>query len=128
MMKPLRVVTLVAWLVAGVSGPAFAQAGADFSGVWQPRYHEDQPDRIPGPELTDYTGLPINDSARQYANSWDPSRLTLPEEQCRVHVSPYIYRGPLNLRVWEDKDPDTQELVAIKHHISTYDQTRTIYM
>ena len=26
-----------------------------------------------------YTGLPINDSARQYANSWDPSRLTLPE-------------------------------------------------
>jgi len=45
-----------------------------------------------------------------------------------VHVSPYIYRGPLNLRVWEERDPDTQELVAIKHHISTYDQTRTIYM
>jgi len=45
-----------------------------------------------------------------------------------VHVSPYIYRGPLNLRVWEDRDPDTQELVAIKHHISTYDQTRTIWM
>ena len=39
-----------------------------------------------------------------------------------------IYRGPLNLRVWEERDPDTQELVAIKHHISTYDQTRTIYM
>ena len=94
------------------SSRRFAQAGADFSGVWQPRYHEDQPDRIPGPELTDYTGLPINDSARQYANSWDPSRLTLPEEQCRVHVSPYIYRGPLNLRIWEEKDPKTQDLIA----------------
>src|SRR5207249_5113553 len=86
------------------------------------------PERIPGPELGDYLGLPINASARQFADSWDPSRITLPEEQCRVHVSPYIYRGPLNLRIWEERDPDTQELVAIKHHISTYDQTRTIYM
>jgi hypothetical protein len=102
--------------------------GADFSGVWQPRYHEDQPDRIPGPELTDYTGLPINESARQYADSWDPSRLTLPEEQCRVHVSPYIYRGPTNLRIWEEKDPKTQDLIAIKHYTSTFEQTRTIWM
>ena len=78
MTKLMSVIALAASLVAGASLPAFAQAGADFSGVWQPRYHEDQPDRIPGPELTDYTGLPINDSARQYANSWDPSRLTLP--------------------------------------------------
>ena len=30
------------------------RAQADFSGVWQPRYHEDQPERIPGPELRDY--------------------------------------------------------------------------
>ena len=56
MIKGLSVVALAGWLVAGASIPAFAQAGADFSGVWQPRYHEDQPDRIPGPELTDYTG------------------------------------------------------------------------
>jgi len=106
--------------------PALAQA--DFTGTWGARYLEDQPERIPGPELGDYLGLPINAAARQFADSWDPSRITLPEEQCRVHVSPYIYRGPLNLRIWEERDPETQELVAIKHHISTYDQTRTIYM
>jgi hypothetical protein len=115
------VVTAVTW-----AAPAFAQA--DFSGVWQPRYHEDQPERIPGPELRDYLGLPINDSARQFADSWDPGRIALPEEQCRVHVSPYIYRGPTNLRIWEDKQPKTQDLVAIKHYHSTYEQTRTIYM
>ncbi len=108
------------------SSPVFAQA--DFTGTWGARYQEDQPERIPGPELGDYLGLPINAAARQFATSWDPSRITLPEEQCRVHVSPYIYRGPLNLRIWEDRDPETQELIAIKHHISTYDQTRTIYM
>src|SRR6516225_5430155 len=105
--------------LALTAGPGWAQAqGADFSGVWQPRYQEDFPERIPGPELVDYLGLPINDSARQFAESWDPSRITLPEEQCRVHVSPYIYRGPTNLRIWEEKHPVTQDLIAIKHYIS----------
>jgi len=105
-----------------------ARAQADMDGTWQPRYHEDQPERIPGPELKDYLGLPINDAARQFADSWDPGRIALPEEQCRVHVSPYIYRGPTNLRIWEDKQPKTQDVVAIKHYHSTYEQTRTIYM
>ena len=128
MHRHLRVVVRAAIVVAiaAIAQPAFAQA--DMSGVWQPRYDEDQPERIPGPELVDYLGLPINDSARQFAEAWDPSRITLPEEQCRVHVSPYIYRGPMNLRVWEERDPKTQQLIAIKHYISTYEQTRTIYM
>lgn len=117
---------LVLALVLLTGAPAFAQA--DFSGAWAARLQEDFTERIPGPDLGDYLGLPINASARQYGDSWDPSRITLPEEQCRVHVSPYIYRGPLNLRIWEERDAETQELVAIKHHISTYDQTRTIYM
>jgi len=112
---------------------ASASAQSDMSGVWQSRsaganYFEDQAERGPGPELRDYLGLPISDAARQFADSWDPSRITLPEEQCRVHVSPYIYRGPLNLRIWEEKDPKTQNLIAIKHYISTYEQTRTIWM
>jgi hypothetical protein len=119
----LAAATLIAALL-----PSVASAQADFSGVWQPRYHEDQSERIPGPELRDYAGLPINENARQFADSWDPSRITLPEEQCRVHVSPYIYRGPMNLQVWEERDPKTRELVAIKHYISTYEQTRSIYM
>src|SRR5262245_19668257 len=117
--------------IAGTSAPAFAQggaAGADFVGVWQPRYQEDQPERIPGPELRDYLGLPISDAARQFADTWDPSRITLPEEQCRVHVSPYIYRGPTNLRIWEEKHPKTQDLIAIKHYHSTYELTLTIWM
>jgi len=105
-----------------------AQAQIDFAGVWQPIYQEDIPERLAGPALRDYVGLPINDSARQFADSWDPSRITLIEEQCRVHVSPYIYRGPTQLRIWEEKDPKTQQLLAIKHYISTYEQTRTIWM
>jgi hypothetical protein len=106
--------------------PALAQA--DFSGVWIPRYHEDYPERIPGPDLGDYQGLPINSAARQYADSWHPDRITLPEEQCRVHVSPYIYRGPVRLSIWQERDPMTRELVAIRHRVNTYDQDRTIYL
>ena len=109
-----------------LSGPAWAQI--DFSGSWAPLYHEDLPDRIPGPELGDYLGLPINDAARLKAESWDASRLTLPEEQCRVHVSPYIYRGPLDLRIWSEKNPETQQVVAIRNYLGTYSQNRTIWM
>ena len=122
----LSVAGVLACVLAAGATPAHAQI--DLDGIWQPRYFEDQPERIPGPELRDYLGLPVNDAARQYADSWDPSRITLPEEQCRVHVSPYIYRGPTNLRIWEERHPKTQELVAIKQYHSTYEQTRTIYM
>ena len=123
LMRFLLIVAMVAILPRET---AFAQILLD--GEWSPQYHEDQPERIPGPELVDYLGLPINDAARQRAESWDASRLTLPEEQCRVHVSPYIYRGPLDLRIWQEKDPETQQVIAIRNYISTWSQFRTIWM
>jgi cyclase len=123
---PTRSLLFLALVMLLPRGAAFAQILLD--GEWQPRYHEDEPERLPGPELGDFLGLPINNAARQRAESWDASRLTLPEEQCRVHVSPYIYRGPLDLRIWQEKDPDTQQVIAIKNYISTWSQFRTIWM
>ncbi|HEY3824633.1 MAG TPA: MBL fold metallo-hydrolase [Bryobacteraceae bacterium] len=125
-MTLLRPIILIAAFTAVSFKPASAQILLD--GEWSPQYHEDQPERIPGPDLVDYLGLPINDAARQRAESWDASRLTLPEEQCRVHASPYIYRGPLDLRIWQEKDPETQQVIAIKNYISTWSQLRTIWM
>ena len=115
-------------LAMGLSSvPAAAQIL--LSGNWIPlRTTEDEQDRGPGPDLGDYTGIPINDAARLFAESWNASRLTLQEHQCRVHVAPYIYHGPLQLRIWEEKDPETQQVIAIKNYISTYEQTRTIWM
>lgn len=122
----LRYVCLAA-ICLGAAVPAAAQSM--LAGAWNSlRTFEDDQDRGPGPDLGDYLGLPINDAARLFADSWDASRLTLQEHQCRVHVAPYIYHGPLNLRIWEDKDPETQQVIAIKHYISTYEQTRTIWM
>jgi hypothetical protein len=97
-------------------------------GEWSPRYHEDQPDRIPGPELGDYTGLPLTDGARLAADSWDASRLTLREHQCKVHNGPYILHGPIQFRFSEERDLRTQQLIAIHEYLNTYEQERTIWM
>src|SRR6476659_5003929 len=105
--------------LAQTTGTILPAPGLDLAGNWAPVIHEDQPERIPGPELVNYLGLPITEGARLFALSWDASRLTLPEHQCQVHVAPYIYRGPLNLRVWEEKDPQSQRVIAIHQYIST---------
>ena len=106
--------------------PALAQQ--DLTGEYVSMFHEDQPERIPGPALGDYLGLPISDAARAYAEAWDASRMTLKEHQCMVHVAPYIFRGPGPVRIWQEKDQETQELRAIKIYHGTYQQTRTIWM
>lgn len=115
-------------LAAAVLAAIPAVGQVDLSGAWGPQFSEDAPERGPGPDLVDYLGLPINAEARQWALSWDPDRLTLPEHQCQVHTVAYIYRGPLQLRIWEERDPQTQELIAIHNYSSTYEQNRTIWM
>jgi glyoxylase-like metal-dependent hydrolase (beta-lactamase superfamily II) len=120
---------IVAVFAVLLLGREIVSAQAILAGNWNPyRNHEDEQDRGPGPDLGDYLGIPLNSAARLFADSWDASRLTLQEHQCRVHVAPYIYHGPLQLRIWEEKDPETQRVIAIKNYISTYEQTRTIWM
>jgi hypothetical protein len=132
----LRTISSLTLAAALAAIPALAQfagslnpaPGLDLSGNWAPLMHEDQPERGAGPALIDYLGLPITDGARLWGESWDASRLTVPEHQCQVHVVSYIYRGPLNVHIWEEKDPQSQRLIAIKQYISTYEQNRIIWM
>jgi len=54
-----RVVVLVA---AGLLAlPPMASAQADLTGIWAPIFHEDQVERIPGPDVGDYAGLMVID-------------------------------------------------------------------
>ena len=103
-------VVICALLVAAAARPVHAQV--DLSGEWSARYHEDQEHRIPGPELGDYTGLPINDAGRLKADSWDASILSLREHQAKPHPSTYSLRGPANIRITPQFDPVTQETIA----------------
>ena len=80
---------LAAWLA--VASPALSQT--DFTGQWAPLYHEDTIERVPGPELGDYTGLPLTAAARLRADSWDADRISV------VHWGQVIARGtPAELR------------------------------
>lgn len=122
------VVVTVLLLLMTTLGSRSAVAQVSLTGDWTTLFHEDQPERAPGPELGDYLGLPINAAARLYADSWKPSRITEPEQQCRAHAAPYIHRGPDQMRIWEEKDPTSQDVIAIKIFINTFAQTQTIYM
>jgi hypothetical protein len=86
--------------------------GVDFTGEWAPRFYEDQPERVPGPDLGDYLGIPITAAARLRANTWAASVQTLPEWQCRPHSADYIWRGPSPLTIRKEVDPMSRQVVA----------------
>jgi hypothetical protein len=69
-LKSAVVSALVACVLLTVSESAFAQM--DIVGEWAPLFHEDTPDRLPGPGPVDFTGLPLTDGARQWALSGTP--------------------------------------------------------
>jgi hypothetical protein len=128
-LAPLALLSLLPAAAFAQSAGAIAPSpGLDLSGNWAPVLHEDFPERIPGPELVNFAGLPVTEGAREFALSWDASRLTVPEHQCQVHVVSYIYRGPLQLRIWEERDPQSQRVYAIRQYIQNYEQNRTIWM
>lgn len=110
MSRLFRLVAVVPVLILTLVGSAFAQT--DFTGEWAPRMHEDQPERVPGPELGDYLGLPLSPAGRMRAETWDASLLTLPEWQCRPHSADYIWRGPSQARLWKEVDPVSREITA----------------
>jgi hypothetical protein len=103
-------------------------AQTDPTGEWDNRFHEDEPERIPGPGIGDYLGIPINDAARLRADTWTATLLELPENQCRPHPSDYSWRGPALLRIWKDIDPATQDVIAYHTHISWQAPEQTIWM
>ena len=124
MLKSFRQLSL-ALAASLLSLPAMAEK--NLSGVWSGTYFEDWPDRFPGPELGDYGGLPINDAGRLRAQSWDASLIALPEYQCRVHPADYA-NSFADIRIWEERDPYTEELVAIHLQHFAWQTRRSFWM
>ena len=126
-LKVTRSGIVAAWLLVLLgAAPVFAQI--NFVGEWTGRYHEDQPDRVPGEEPGDFSGVPLNEAARLFGDSWDVARHSVLEHQCAPYTLPYMFFGPNQFRIWQEHNQDTQELVAIRMHLGTYQQERTIWM
>jgi cyclase len=121
-----RTLIIAALMIVSFTSPALAQR--DLSGNWTALYHEDQPHRIPGPELGDYTGIPLNDAGRLKADSWDASILTLREHQAKPHPSTYSLRGPANIRITRELDPVTQEIIGYELFGTFGQATRLIWL
>jgi hypothetical protein len=102
----MRRVLLIA-LTASLSIPAFAQM--EFSGEWAPVQDEDN---TGNPYTGEFLGIPMSHAGSLRAQAWNASLYTLPEWQCRPHGAVYIARGPSQVRIWREVDPDSRETVA----------------
>ena len=85
------------------SRPLPAAAQVSFVGDWSGRYHEDQPDRVPGEEPGD-CGMPINEAARRFgdAGTWRVIRCSSISAR---HTLPCMFFGPNQFRIWEERNP-----------------------
>jgi len=122
-------------LVAAMSATAFAQgpnlfgsspSGVDISGDWfNTNQNSDSNATIP---LVSYGGYPLNTAGRFYALTWDPSRMTLRQQQCAQYSPHFLLHGGGNYRFWEERDPYDQQLISIKMYGQITEGTRVIWM
>ncbi len=116
-------------LLIGCLAGATVFAQANFVGDWAPLYHEDLPERIPGPELGDYSGIPVTDAARLRADSYVADRISsVTEYQCRPHGGDYSMRGAANMRITYIRDPRNAEIIGMHIQMAFREMQRTIWL
>jgi len=112
---------------ADAAGLGPVVSGTDYSGSWRPNQLVLESQTAAG-DLADYGGIPLNDAARLYALSWPASRQTVRQHQCMGYVTPYFWYAPANYRIWEERDPFTQRLIAWRFYGQIAQGDRTVYM
>ena len=114
-----------------VCAAAFGQAGVqssglDISGAW---FNTNQnTDSNATVQLVSYGGYPLNEAGRLYALSWNPSRNASPQQQCAQYSPHFLLHGGGNYRFWDERDPYTLRLIAIKMYGQITEGTRTVWM
>lgn len=125
----VAMVAMVAWGQGlDFSGHTNLPAGIDMSGTWYPQPGQDSGLITASGSLVEYGGIPVNEAGRLYALAWSAARIQGRQHQCMGYTIPYTYNQPGNLRFWEERDPFTQGLIAIKHYWQISEGTRTIWM
>lgn len=114
-MTTARACLIVAVITLACDTPASAQQ-VDLAGMWSASLgnHEELPLRgDPGVEVGEYVGIPLNEAARQHAESWTPTMHSLLEWQGRPHPVTYAMRAPRpDFRMGPIVDPKTEQLIA----------------
>ena len=112
----------------GFGAPISSNSGIDISGSWSYGGDQDADYGTAAGAVADYGGIPLNEAGRLYALAWDASRMTVRQQQCAGYGIPYAYYSPGNFRFWEERDPYTQQLLAIHMWFQTSEVRRTIWM
>ncbi len=122
------VFVLTATLMAGAAlaqGNERQISGIDISGSW---YNAGGNGGDGMPILAEYGGMPLNESARLYALAWSPARMTVRQQQCAAYDPSRQLHGGGNYRFWDERDPVTQRLIAIRIYGQITEAQRTIWM
>lgn len=90
--------------------PAFAQV--DFSGQWAAINQQDARTRGPGPDLVDYSPIPLNEEGRAVALSYSYSTISMPERMCMDWSENYIAFAPHAIMIERINDPVNGAILA----------------
>jgi glyoxylase-like metal-dependent hydrolase (beta-lactamase superfamily II) len=112
----------------GFGAPISSNSGIDISGTWSYGGDQDANYGTAFGAVADFGGIPLNEAGRLYGLAWDASRQTVRQQQCAGYGIPYAYFSPGNFRFWEERDPHTQQLIAIHMWFQTSEVRRTIWM
>lgn len=81
-----------------------------------------------GAKIGDYTGFPLNEAGRQWADSWMAARLEMPEHQCHPHPTQYSLWGPGNFRISNIFEPQTDRILGMRLQGTFGRADRTIWL
>jgi hypothetical protein len=105
------------WLALGVGTAAQGRGGGqtappptpqaaapfDLTGYWVSVITEDWRWRMVTPARGDYASIPINQEAKNAADTWDPARDEASGDVCKAYGPPGLMRQPGRLRIsWQD--------------------------
>jgi len=108
--------------------PATARAQVDLAGFWQNPTFEDVRERIDGPRIGDFLGLPINDAGRRAGDAWDAEILSVPEHQCQDYPADYQSNSTWGFDMWKDVDEATHATIAWRTRLQWMASERVIWM
>ncbi|MAY01555.1 MAG: hypothetical protein CMQ38_01090 [Gammaproteobacteria bacterium] len=124
-MIKIRNISLFFILFIVAAPPAYSQV--DIAGPWGSRRHEDDHERGEGPDIGDYSGLPINEAARFKADTWTATKWSVLEHQCEPHPSDYSPSFS-SMLIYKEINEVTWETEAYKLVIGWMTPVRTIWM
>jgi len=85
-------------------------------------------ERIDGPAIGDFTGLPITAAGRRAGETWDAGILSVPEHQCQDYPADYQSNSTWSFDMWKEFDPVTHDIVAWRTRLQYMSPERTIWM